>query len=60
LNFLNPITSGAEDFKEKGIISLMYHRFEENKYPTTNIKIYDFKKQIEAIKAAELEFIGKI
>jgi len=58
LNFLNPTTSEAEDFKEKGVISLMYHRFEENKYPTTNIKIYDFKKQIEAIKAAELEFIS--
>ena len=24
--------------KEKGILSLMYHRFDENKYPSTNIK----------------------
>ena len=36
----------------------MYHRFEENKYPTTNIKTNDFKKQIELIKDAKLEFIG--
>ena len=30
----------SEDF---GIISLMYHRFEENKYPSTNIRINEFK-----------------
>jgi hypothetical protein len=36
----------------------MYHRFEENKYPTTNIRTNDFKKQIELIKEAKLEFIG--
>ena len=28
-------TENIEDF---GLISLMYHRFEENKYPSTNIK----------------------
>ena len=39
----------AESIKEKGIVTLMYHRFEENKYPSTNIKIHDFKEQIELI-----------
>ena len=27
----------------------MYHRFDENKYPSTNIKLEDFKKQLELI-----------
>ena len=36
----------------------MYHRFEENKYPTTNIRIYDFKKHISLIKESNLEFIN--
>ena len=31
------------------LISIMYHRFEENKYPSTNIKIDIFKKQLELI-----------
>ena len=35
---------------EKGILALMYHRFEENKYPSTNIKIEVFKKHINIIK----------
>ena len=35
---------------DKGILALMYHRFEENKYPSTNIKIEVFKKHIEIIK----------
>ncbi len=35
----------------------MYHRFEENKYPTTNIKIEDFKKQIFLIKKNGFNFI---
>lgn len=48
----------AENIKEKGIVTLMYHRFEENKYPTTNIKIHDFKKQIELIKKTQYEIIS--
>tara|TARA_B110000908_G_scaffold26240_1_gene30426 strand:+ start:1341 stop:2384 length:1044 start_codon:yes stop_codon:yes gene_type:complete len=48
----------AENIKEKGIVTLMYHRFEENKYPTTNIKVHDFKKQIELIKNSQNEFIN--
>ena len=44
-----------EDF---GIISLMYHRFEENKYPSTNIKIEAFKKQLEIIKKENITFVN--
>ena len=35
----------------------MYHRFEENKYPSTNIKIADFIKQIDLIKKNDFKFI---
>ncbi len=36
----------------------MYHRFEENKYPSTNIKIEDFKSHINIIKELNFEFIS--
>ena len=36
----------------------MYHRFEENKYPSTSIKIDDFKKQLEIIKKENIDFIN--
>jgi len=36
----------------------MYHRFNENKYPSTNIKIEDFKKHIEIIKNQNIEFVN--
>ena len=35
---------------EMGSISLMYHRFDETKYPSTNIQMDVFKKQINIIK----------
>jgi peptidoglycan/xylan/chitin deacetylase (PgdA/CDA1 family) len=36
----------------------MYHRFEENKYPSTNIRINDFKEQLKIIKKNNLIFIN--
>ncbi len=36
----------------------MYHRFEENKYPSTNIKILDFKKQLEIIQLNKIKFVN--
>ena len=36
----------------------MYHRFEENKYPSTNIRVKDFVKQIEMIKNENIYFIN--
>ena len=41
---------------DKGIISLMYHRFNESKYPSTNIQINIFKEDIKIIKKLEYEF----
>ena len=35
----------------------MYHRFNENKYPSTNIRVEDFTKHISLIKAENLQFI---
>ena len=42
--------------KDEGILSLMYHRFDENKYPSTNIKMEVFVQQIEMIKNTNYEF----
>ena len=36
----------------------MYHRFEENKYPSTNIRIDDFKKHISIIENNNIKFIN--
>ena len=36
--------------KDEGILSIMYHRFNENKYPSTNIQMDIFKKHIQIIK----------
>ena len=43
---------------EKGILAIMYHRFEENEYPSTNIRIEAFKKHINIIKDNKLEFLN--
>ena len=45
---------------EQGILSLMYHRFDENKYPSTNIRMDIFKKQIEMIKTYNFEFYNPL
>ena len=36
----------------------MYHRFEENKYPSTNIKIKDFIEQLKIIEKENIQFIN--
>jgi len=41
---------------DKGILSLMYHRFDENKYASTNIQMDIFKKQMEIIKKLKYNF----
>ena len=43
--------------KNNSIVSLMYHRFDENKYPSTNIKIEDFKKQLKEIEKSGFKYI---
>jgi len=42
----------------KGIISLMYHRFNENKYPSTNIRNEIFIQHLKEINKLEIEFIS--
>ena len=44
--------------KEKGILALMYHRFGENKYPSTNIKIDVFQKHLNIIKENSFAFLN--
>ena len=39
-----------------GILSLMYHRFDENKYPSTNIRMDIFKQHIEIIRDLKYDF----
>ena len=41
-----------------GIITIMYHRFEENKYPSTNIKIKDFKEHLQMINNNNIKFVN--
>ena len=42
---------------DEGVLSIMYHRFNENKYPSTNIKMNIFKDHIRLIKESKYDFI---
>ena len=54
--FLLSVNSKAEENNikqysgDEGILSIMYHRFDENKYQSTNIRLIDFKKNLQLIK----------
>ncbi len=41
---------------DEGVLSIMYHRFNEFKYPSTNISMDIFKKHVELILDANLTF----
>ena len=43
---------------EKGILALMYHRFEENQYPSTNIRIDIFQKHLDIIRQNNFTFLN--
>ena len=45
---------------EQGILSLIYHRFEENKYPSTNVRMDIFKQQVDIIYKYNLDFYNPI
>ena len=45
------------DFDDYGLISIMYHRFNENKYPSTNIQIDVFREQLKIIEKEKIKFI---
>jgi len=42
--------------KDEGILSIMYHRFNESKYPSTNIQMDIFKEHIQIIKNSGFNF----
>ncbi len=42
---------------DEGVLSIMYHRFNENKYPSTNIQMDIFLKHIKLIKNLDYKFI---
>jgi len=42
---------------DEGVLSIMYHRFDENKYPSTNIQMNIFLEQIQLIKDLNYDFI---
>merc|ERR1712127_874233 len=44
--------------KDEGVLSIMYHRFNESKYPSTNIQMDIFEKQIELIMSSKFDFIN--
>ena len=41
---------------DSGVLSIMYHRFNENEYPSTNVRMNIFKKQINIIKNLDYNF----
>ena len=43
---------------DKGVIALMYHRFNENKYPSTNIRNEVFLAHLNEINNSKFEFIS--
>ena len=51
------ICQPINNFNDFGLISIMYHRFNENKYPSTNIQLDVFKKQLDIIENEKIKFI---
>ena len=41
---------------DEGVLSIMYHRFNEFKYPSTNISMDIFKEHVDLILDANLTF----
>ena len=50
-------TSNDYSFDDFGLISIMYHRFDESKYPSTNIQLEIFKQQLEIIQKEGIKFV---
>ena len=43
---------------DSGILSIMYHRFDEFEYPSTNIGMKEFKNQVQIIKKNNFGFLN--
>ena len=55
---INNVALSLEPYQEPGVIGLMYHRFDENKYPSTNVRMRDFENQLKMIRKMKLDFIS--
>ncbi len=44
--------------KDNGILSIMYHRFNESKYPSTNIMMEIFKEHMNIIYNSKYDFLN--
>ncbi len=59
--FLTNSNADETNFKQysndEGILSIMYHRFNENKYPSTNIRMEIFLEHIKLIRELNYEII---
>ena len=57
LNNSNSEDNNSKSFSnDSGVLSLMYHRFNENNYPSTNIRMNVFDDQMQMIKNLNYEF----
>ena len=60
--FFSNLSSKSDDnnikyySNDEGILSIMYHRFNENKYPSTNIEMNIFKEHMNIIKNSNFNF----
>ena len=60
--FFFTINSSAEDktvkrySHDEGVLSIMYHRFNESKYPSTNIQMDIFKEHLRFIEESNFSF----
>ena len=50
-------SSNEPKIEDYGLISIMYHRFNENKYPSTNIQMDVFQEQLKVIEEEGIKFI---
>ena len=50
-------SSNKNKIEDYGLISIMYHRFNESKYPSTNIQMDVFKKQLKIIENEKITFV---
>ena len=53
----NAVESNIKGYsKDEGVLSIMYHRFNETKYPSTNIQMDVFKEHVKLIKTSMKNF----
>ncbi len=55
--YQSTVLASNDNIDDFGLISIMYHRFNENKYPSTNIELEIFKDQLDIIENSGMKFI---